>query len=156
MEILGVVIVILAVLFVAFLIVGVIFYFIMISRLQHTYEAIRPENRGMHPGQVWMVLIPGYGFFWSFVVVNKLAANLQTEFNQRGIPLDEDQPGRKQGQLMFILMFCSAVPYLGLLSLVASFIVMFSYMRKMTGYKNRLLTHGGQAASRDTETIDNL
>lgn len=51
---------------------------------QGTFQRIRPENRLMNPGLVWLQCIPLFGLVWQFVVVLKLAASIQKEFLSRG------------------------------------------------------------------------
>jgi hypothetical protein len=46
---------------------------------QRTLKAIRPENRRMRPGLVWLQLIPLFGQVWQFFVVARIAGSLKKE-----------------------------------------------------------------------------
>ncbi|HEY4291165.1 MAG TPA: hypothetical protein VGN00_28890 [Puia sp.] len=46
---------------------------------QNTLKAIRSDNRRLHPGQVWLQLIPIFNFYWIFVVVSRIADSITKE-----------------------------------------------------------------------------
>ena len=46
---------------------------------QNTLKAIRPENRSMNPGHVWLQLIPLFGQVWQFIVVSRISESLGKE-----------------------------------------------------------------------------
>jgi hypothetical protein len=46
----------------------------------NTLRYIRPENRRMQPGWVWLQLIPFFGQIWQFVVVTRIAASIQNQW----------------------------------------------------------------------------
>lgn len=46
---------------------------------QKTLQAIRPENRVMIPGKVWLQLIPVFGQIWQFFVVTRIAKSIEKE-----------------------------------------------------------------------------
>ena len=62
---------------VAFLIPAILF----ILTQHRTLEAIRPENRRMSPGQVWLQMIPIFGLVWQFIVINKISDSIRDELN---------------------------------------------------------------------------
>lgn len=47
---------------------------------QNTLKAVRPENRLMHPGLVWLQLVPIFNYVWIFIVVRRIADSLAKEF----------------------------------------------------------------------------
>jgi hypothetical protein len=59
----------------AFLIPAVLF---LVSQ-QNILKAIKPENRRMHPGLVWLQLIPLWGQIWQFFVVTRIANAFRNE-----------------------------------------------------------------------------
>jgi hypothetical protein len=64
------------ILLLAFLIPAILFL-----RTQQTIlSAIRPENRKMHPGLVWLQLIPFVNYVWGFFVVNRIADSLSKQY----------------------------------------------------------------------------
>jgi hypothetical protein len=52
----------------------------------YTLRAVRPENRLMQPGMVWLQMIPLFGQIWQFRVVTRIADSI---VNQR-IAFGED------------------------------------------------------------------
>jgi hypothetical protein len=56
--------------------------FFLISQ-QNTLKAVKPENRLMQPGLVWLQLIPFFSNIWQFFVVVKIAGSIQRELASR-------------------------------------------------------------------------
>ena len=52
----------------------------------NTLKLIRPENRAMQPGWVWLQLIPLVGQVWQFVVVARIARSISNQWQTE----DED------------------------------------------------------------------
>jgi hypothetical protein len=50
---------------------------------QNALRNIRAENRSMHPGLVWLQLIPILGQIWQFFVVTRIANSIQREVVSR-------------------------------------------------------------------------
>jgi hypothetical protein len=46
---------------------------------QNTLKAIRPQNRLMNPGLVWLQFIPVFGQVWQFIVVSRIAGSAVRE-----------------------------------------------------------------------------
>ena len=64
--------------------IGLLFVFIFLAVLflltqYNTLKAIKPENRLMPPGQVWIQLIPILGQIWQFFVVTRIADSIRKE-----------------------------------------------------------------------------
>jgi hypothetical protein len=55
-----------------FIIISVLF----ILTQQNTLKAVKPENRLMRPGMVWLQLIPLFGQIWQFRVVTRIADSI--------------------------------------------------------------------------------
>ena len=45
---------------------------------QNILKNIQTQNRAMHPGEVWLQLIPIFGSIWAFFVVSRIAESIQT------------------------------------------------------------------------------
>ena len=39
---------------------------------QNTLKSIKPHNRKMQPGEVWLQLIPVFNLIWQFIVVGRI------------------------------------------------------------------------------------
>ncbi len=112
-----------------------IFYLLTMSRI---LELCHPHTRKMNPGEVWMVFIPAFGIVWQFIMIGRVADSLAIEFRNRNLQLDEERPGYSTGLTSQILMICSVVPFLGILSAIAGCIMLIIYWNKMRAYKNTL------------------
>jgi hypothetical protein len=60
------------ILLLAFLIPAILF----LRTQQNVLITIWPENRRMHPGLVWLQLIPLFNYVWVFIVVRRIADSL--------------------------------------------------------------------------------
>jgi len=63
----------------AFLVV----YILFLVAQQNTLRSIKPHNQKMPPGHVWLQLIPVFNFVWQFIVVNRIAASIRAEIDDR-------------------------------------------------------------------------
>src|SRR5687767_10593654 len=66
-----------------FLLIFLVPYILFILTQQETLKAIRPENRTMPPGEVWLQLIPIFNLFWHFVVVRNISNSIRKELQYR-------------------------------------------------------------------------
>lgn len=64
---------------IALLLVFVVIAVLFILTQQNTLKAVKPENRLMQPGMVWLQLIPLFGQIWQFIVVSRIAGSLGKE-----------------------------------------------------------------------------
>jgi hypothetical protein len=46
---------------------------------QNTLKLIRPENRRIAPGLVWLQLVPLFGQVWQFFVISKISRSIRSE-----------------------------------------------------------------------------
>jgi hypothetical protein len=106
--------------------------------LQKTLNLVRPENRHMEPGLVWLALIPIFSIIWNFFIVSKVAESLRLEFKQRNIQTQEEKPGYTIGLAYCILFCCTIIPVLGLLTSIAGLVCWIIYWVKISGYKAEL------------------
>ena len=106
--------------------------------LQSTLQEVKPENRKMDPGMVWLSIIPLFGIIWQFIVVGNIADSLKSEFAQRNINVGEDRPGYSIGLTFCILLCCTIIPFLGILSGIGGFVCWIIYWVKIAGFKSTL------------------
>ena len=118
------------------------FIFFLIT-LQNALKAVRPENRKMRPGQVWLLLIPLFSLVWQFMVVDRVADSLANEYRSRGITPGEQRPGYSVGLAFCILGICSFIPLIGTLASLGSIVCWIIYWVKIANYKNALGTVTG-------------
>jgi hypothetical protein len=113
-----------------------IFYLIT---LQNTINEIRPENRRMEPGQVWLSLIPIFGLVWQFIIVANLGDSLKAEFQSRNLPSEEDRPGYSIGLAYCILACVSVIPFVGFLTGIASLVCWIVYWVKVYNFRMMMM-----------------
>lgn len=57
--------------------------FLFLRAQQKALTIVRPEHRRMHPGLVWLQLIPVFNYVWMFFVVRRIADSLAREYAGR-------------------------------------------------------------------------
>jgi hypothetical protein len=92
----------------AFLAVAILF----LLNLRDLLRACAPGNRMMEPNQVWYWLIPLFGVYWQFVVVNKVAESIDKELGSRGTGQGLSN-GKRVGMAMAILLSLGIIPTVG-------------------------------------------
>ena len=105
--------------------------------LQKALSRCSEENREMAPGMVWLLFIPLFNLFWHFMIVIKMAATLEKEFQARGIQSDP-LPGKSIGMPMCILSVCSIIPVVGGLASLGYLVCWIIYWVKISGYSKQL------------------
>jgi hypothetical protein len=80
----------------------------------NTLRIIRPENRLMGPGWVWLQLVPLVGQIWQFVVIVKIANSIRNQWQVvdndsiLGISMEEAAAGKDSKPTLVIgLIYCS-------------------------------------------------
>jgi len=106
--------------------------------LQNTLKKVKKKNRTIEPGQVWLMLIPLFNIVWQFIMINRIADSLKSEFAERNISIKEDIPGAQIGIAYCILILCVSVPVLGRLAYLGGLICWIIYWVKISNYKNQL------------------
>jgi hypothetical protein len=65
------------------LLVSLAVYILFLITQNNVLKAIRPHNRKMSPGEVWLQLIPLFNLIWVFVVVIRISDSIRQEFRDR-------------------------------------------------------------------------
>lgn len=78
---------------VVMLAVAVLFFL----NLMRTLQLVRPRNRAMEPGQVWLNFVPCLNLVWEFLTVVWVAKSLDAEFRDRGLHQEGEDYGKKVG-----------------------------------------------------------
>lgn len=92
-----------------FLAIFVTIAVLYLLNLQNTLKAAAPENRKMPPANVWLLLIPLFNIYWSFVVVRKITDTIVAEYQSKGQALPTPKPTYNVGMAMAILQVISSV-----------------------------------------------
>lgn len=102
--------------------------------LHRTLEEVSIENRLMPAGQVWLAIIPIFGWIWMFIIVSRMADSLQKEFALRGVETKEARPGYSVGLAYCILTICGFIPFATLAALICWIV----YWVNIADFKNQL------------------
>lgn len=116
------------------LIVGVLF----LLNLHRLLDAIKPANRTMEPGLVWLNLIPIFNLGWLFYTVIKISEALGAELAERGLD-NPDEGGKVLGLVMAGTVVGGLIPLLGGISSLAALVVGIIYWIKMVEYRKKLV-----------------
>lgn len=92
-----------------FLVIGLVIVILYLLNLQNTLKAAAPENRKMPPANVWLLLIPLFNIYWSFVVVKRISETIAAEYQSKGQPLSNAKPTYSVGMAMSVLMVINSV-----------------------------------------------
>jgi hypothetical protein len=117
--------------------IGVVIAIFILLFLSGCYQRIPPQYRLLEPGMVWLLLIPCFGIVWNFFVYPRLAKSFKNYFNAHGI-YDVGDCGEQLGLWYCILVCCSVIPYLGLLTSIAALVLWIIFLVKAAGLKNRI------------------
>lgn len=120
------------------LLISVIVSVLFLLNLHRLLDAIKPENRTMEPGLVWLNLIPIFNLGWLFYTVIKISEALGAELAERGLD-NPDEGGKILGLVMAGTVVGSLIPLLGGLSGLAALVVGIIYWIKMAEYRKKLV-----------------
>ncbi len=107
----------------------------LISRL---FDAIPAQHRTMEPGMVWLLMIPFFNLFWNFKVYLGLADSFANAYEAGGQPLTESQSGRTMGLWYSILVLCSIIPCVNMITGLVALVLLILILVKGHELKNNL------------------
>jgi len=111
--------------------------FFLVS-IQNVLKIIEPRNRTMKPGNVWLMLIPVFNIVWVFMVVNAIANSTKAQLEQYGV-FGTEKPTYRIGLAWAICSVCSWVPLFGILTGLASLVLLIIYWIEVNNVKKQLL-----------------
>jgi uncharacterized membrane protein len=80
-----------------FLVVVLAVMILFLLMLMRTLQLVRPRNRAMEPGQVWLNFVPCLNIVWQFLTVLWVAKSLDAEYRDRGMHEGGEDYGKKLG-----------------------------------------------------------
>ena len=113
---------------------------LMIMHLITEYKAlslVKPRNRTMEPGMIFLIFIPYFGLVWQFFVVIRLAESLRNEFEDRGWNTEGETFGKGVGLTASILNVIVCTALIGLIFVVVHWRQIAAYVRRLEKAKNR-------------------
>lgn len=111
-----------------FLVIAICFYL----SLSKCIREIKPRNRTIQPGQVWLNFIPFFNIVWFILMVLKISESLKNEYEDRGWRGEGDY-GKTFGICMYVSMWLSSC-----LTPLPYFIFLVLYWVKIAGYTKKL------------------
>ena len=112
--------------------------------MSRCFKEISNRNRQMQPGQVWLALIPIFGFVWTILMILRLSDSLRDEYDDRGIRGDGDY-GKTIGIVYIVSAFiCGPV----------ALVCFIMYWVKVAGYTKELRASGSHGGYDDDEDDD--
>jgi len=126
-----------------FFVLSIIIFFPLrfLWKIRQMISLCGEHNRLIKPNKVWLSLVPLFGLFWQFVMINKVGMTLRAEFNERGIKCQENKPGYSEGILYSTLMICGIIPGIGFLFVLVGVVCWIVNWRKMNSYSRLLMNH---------------
>ncbi len=107
-------------------------------------QQVRPKNRDMEPGQVWLALIPIFNIVWMPIIVTRVASSLNREYRDRRWSSRGKDYGQSVGMafcicsISAIIPIALVIPYCGALFGIAGMVCFIIYWLKIAGYRNEL------------------
>lgn len=124
------------------LLVGIAVAIVLCILFKKNYEAIPAEHRQQfEPSQVWLLLIPLFNLYWTFVVVLRLSASYKSFFDAQGVTTVGDC-GRGIGMAYAICTVCSIIPCLNYATGPAALILLIIYLVKVFDLRSKVLQAG--------------
>jgi hypothetical protein len=115
---------------------------------QRTLELVRPENRRMRPGEVWLQFIPLFGLIWQFIVISRISDSIRNELNTptgdsifAEDPIPQNSRPTYNAGISYAILFCITVLPLAMLkglAALAGLVLWINYWIQLFRYKKRL------------------
>jgi uncharacterized BrkB/YihY/UPF0761 family membrane protein len=120
------------------IIIGITIQVFFLLTLSRCLSAIRPRNREMEPGLVWLNLIPCVPIVFNFFIVLKIASSLKKEYRSRRWRTEGEGFGSGVGLTYAICSVIGLIPYAGALAAIPGFVCWIIYWVQIAGYKTKL------------------
>jgi hypothetical protein len=131
-----------------FLVVGLTVFLLFLSTVARTASRVRRDNRRIEPPQVWLNMLPVFNIIWMPITVDRLAASIKAECEERGL----DEPGEGYGRmtgLTWLTLSAFTLPSLAvsrgfdspccsLMFVLLGVVFWVSYWAQLAGYARKL------------------
>jgi hypothetical protein len=121
-------------------IVSILALVVVIMHLITEYKAlnlVKPRNRTMEPGMIFLIFIPYFGLVWQFFIVIRLAESLRNEYEDRGWNTEGESFGKGIGLTAAILNVILCTGLIGLICLIVHWRQIAGYVQRLEKAKNR-------------------
>ena len=119
-------------------------YIPFLLNLSGCLKQVRPQNRDMKPGQVWLALFPIFNIVWMPIIVTRVASSLNREYCDRRWSSRSKDFGQSVGMafcicsISMLTSFTLMIPYCGLLFGIGGLVCFIVYWLKIAAYRNEL------------------
>jgi hypothetical protein len=111
----------------------------MMATLSRVLGRVRPENRRMEPGEVWVNLIPMVNLVWAVVTVERVGESVRADLTARGAAKKKEAYGKTSGIIALVLIgVFLLIPLAGVVTLPFAFVYGIVYWFQMNAYARRL------------------
>lgn len=130
--------------YVVLIIVTIIVLCVLSNMLANLIDRVSPDLRTINSGQTWLSIIPVFGAFWIFYVVQQTANMVGEEFQRRKIVEFETSPGLAIGWGFSFIFLCAQITLLidatffTLILYLGAIGTLIVYFVKLSGYKTKL------------------
>lgn len=105
-------------------------------------KEVPEEDRVMTPGQVWLLLIPFFNFYWNFrVYMYDVPQSFKNYFQRQGKERNEEvgDCGKTMGMWLCICTLSSLVPFVGSIVGMGTLVFLILWMLKIHELKNKII-----------------
>lgn len=105
-------------------------------------KEVPEEDRVMTPGQVWLLLIPFFNFYWNFrVYMYDVPQSFKNYFQRKGKERNEEvgDCGKTMGMWLCICTLSSLIPFVGSIVGMGTLVFLILWMLKIHELKNKII-----------------
>lgn len=119
---------------------GLVLFVSFLGALQRVLNRVRPENRRIEPGRVYLNLIPVFNVVWAPATVVLVAESLRNEYRARGLDSPDEDYGRSLGVTLLTLLATGILFYPAFLTYPAALVVWVLYWVRVNRHARELKT----------------
>jgi len=119
--------------FVVVLGVAILFAFLVYN----AYSSVPAQFQQIPANQVWLLLIPVFGWYWNFILYPKISQSYRLYAQSKNMD-DGSDYGEQQARIYAICSICSIIPCVGGIIGLVGFVFWILYIVKIYDYKKRL------------------
>ena len=102
-------------------------------------KEVPEEDRVMTPGQVWLLLIPFFNFYWNFrVYMYDVPQSFKNYFQRQGNQ-EVGDCGKTMGMWLCICTLSSLIPFVGSIVGMGTLVFLILWMLKIHELKNKII-----------------
>lgn len=105
-------------------------------------KEVPEDDRVMTPGQVWLLLIPFFNFYWNFrVYMYDVPQSFKNYFQRQGKERNEEvgDCGKTMGMWLCICTLSSLIPFVGSIVGMGTLVFLILWMLKIHELKNKII-----------------